>query len=136
MCEAWARHYAGDFIEAYSAGVSPHGVDPRAVNVMAEVGVDMSAQRSKHVDTLASVSFDYVITVCDNAAESCPVFPAAVRKMHRGFQDPPKLARAASSDAEALDHYRRVRDEIRDFISTLPDALRVADGAMVSRDTF
>ena len=123
MCEAWTRHCAADSIDAYSAGVAPHGVDPRAVRVMAEVGVDMSSQTSKHVDSLAGITFDYVTTVCDNAAENCPVFPAAIRMIHRSFQDPPKLARSAASEDEALDHYRRVRDEIRDFIRALPDAL-------------
>ena len=125
MSEAWARQLAGDYMEAYSAGVAPHGIDLRAVQVMSEVGVDMSAQKSKHVDELSGVPFDYVITACDNAAESCPMFLGAARKIHRSFQDPPRLALSASSEAEALTHYRRVRDEIRDFIYTLRDTLAV-----------
>lgn len=123
MSEGWARRIKGDLIEAYSAGVAPHGVDPRAVRVMGEAGVDISGHTSKHVDTLLDVPFDYVVTVCDSAAESCPVFPGRVKKLHRSFQDPPRLAREARSEEEALEHYRRVRDEIRTFIETLPEAL-------------
>jgi arsenate reductase (thioredoxin) len=123
MSEGWAQHLRGDQIEAYSAGVAPHGLDPRAVKVMAEAGVDISAHTSKHLDALLHVPFDYVVTVCNNAAESCPVFPGSSRKIHRGFQDPPSLARTAQSEEEALEHYRRVRDEIRTFIETLPGAL-------------
>lgn len=123
MSEGWARRLKGDVIEAHSAGVAPHGLDPRAAQVMREAGVDISGHASKHVDTLLNVPFDYVVTVCDHAAESCPVFPGQVKQVHRSFEDPPRLARAARSEAEALDHYRRVRDEIRDFIETLPEAL-------------
>jgi len=123
MSEGWARHLKGDLIEACSAGVAPHGVDPRAVRVMAEAGVDISGHTSKHVDDLSGVRFDYVVTVCDNAAESCPIFPGKAKKLHHSFQDPPRLAREASSEEEAMSHYRRVRDEIRAFIETLPDAL-------------
>lgn len=123
MSEGWARQLKGDLIEAYSAGIAPHGVDPRAVKVMAEAGVDISSHASKHLDDLKSVAFDYVVTVCDNAAESCPIFPGQVNKVHHGFQDPPRLAREAKSEAEALVHYRRVRDAIRAFIESLPAAL-------------
>lgn len=129
MSEGWARHLNGEHFDAYSAGVAPHGLDPRAVQVMAEAGVDISGHASKHLDTLLDVPFDYVITVCDNAAESCPVFPGAVRKVHRSFQDPPALARTAQSEEEALDPYRRVRDEIRAFVETLPDTLARQDPA-------
>jgi arsenate reductase (thioredoxin) len=129
MCEGWARHLRGEQLDAYSAGVAPHGLDPRAVQAMAEAGVDISGHSSKHLDTLLDVPFDYVITVCDNAAESCPVFPGRVRKIHRSFQDPPALARTAQSDQEALDHYRRVRDEIRSFVETLPEDLTRQDPA-------
>jgi arsenate reductase len=124
MSEGWARHLTGAGIEAYSAGVAPHRLDPRAVRVMAEAGVDISGHRSKHVDALQDVDFDVVVTVCDNAAESCPVFPGRAKKLHRSFQDPPRLARAADSEEEALAYYRRVRDEIRAFIETLPATLR------------
>lgn len=123
MSEGWARQLKGDLIEAYSAGVAPHGVDPRAVRVMAEAGVDISGHHSKHLDELREIPFDYVVTVCDNAAESCPVFPGKTRKLHHSFQDPPRLARDAATEEQALAHYRRVRDEIRAFIETLPAAL-------------
>ena len=119
MAEGWARSLRGDEIEAYSAGVENHGMNPQAAAVMAEAGVDISSQRSKHVDELADVEFDYVVTVCDNAAESCPVFPGTSRVVHRPFDDPPRLARDAASAEEALSHYRRVRDEIREFVSSL-----------------
>ena len=123
MSEGWARHLKSDRIEAWSAGTAPHGLDPRAVRVMAEAGVDISGHTSKHVDTLLAVPFDYVVTVCDRAAETCPVFPGTARKIHRSFRDPPRLARAANNEEEALGHYRRVRDEIRAFIETLPETL-------------
>ena len=124
MAEGWARHLHGDLIEAASAGVSPHGLDPRAVQVMNEAGVDISGHRSKHVDELLDVVFDKVITVCDAAAEACPVFPRSVPKLHHGFQDPPALAANAGSEEEALAQYRRVRDEIRAFIENLPKELK------------
>ncbi|MBX3426349.1 MAG: arsenate reductase ArsC [Pirellulales bacterium] len=127
MAEGWARSLKGDVIEAYSAGVATHGMNPHAVAVMAEAGVDLATQHSKHVDDLAEVEFDYVVTVCDNAAESCPVFRGRARVVHRPFDDPPRLAREAASEEAALSHYRRVRDEIRDFVSTLPESLPGAD---------
>lgn len=120
MSEGWAKHLLKDEIDAFSAGVAPHGVDPRAVKVMAEAGVDISRHYSKHVDELIDIPFDLVVTVCDNAAEACPIFPGSAKKMHHGFEDPPKLARTATSEEEALAHYRRVRDEIRAFVATLP----------------
>ena len=123
MAEGWARHLRGDLIEAFSAGVETHGMNPSAVKVMAEAGVDISGQRSKHADELGHVSFDTVITVCDRASEACPVFPGQTRIMHRGFDDPPKLAAEARNEEEALGHYRRVRDEIRAFVETLPASL-------------
>jgi arsenate reductase len=116
MAEAWTRHLRGDEFEAYSAGIEPKGVDPRAVQVMDEVGIDISTQESKDIDSLGDLEFDYVITLCDNAHESCPYFPAKTELIHRGFDDPPKLAQGAHSDEEALEHYRRVRDEIKEFV--------------------
>lgn len=123
MAEGWTRHLKGDVIEPYSAGIETHGLNPNAVKVMAEAGVDISRQRSKHVDELKDVAFDYVVTVCDNANESCPLFPGKTKVVHVGFDDPPRLARTAKTEDEALDHYRRVRDEIRAFVETLPDSL-------------
>jgi arsenate reductase len=124
MAEGWARHLLGDRVEVWSAGVMAAGVDPRAVQVMREAGVDISGHRSKPVNELLAIPFDRVITVCDHAAEVCPIFPGKVRMLHHGFADPPSLARASATDAEALGHYRRVRDEIRAFVETLPELLR------------
>ena len=123
MSEGWTRHLKADIIDGYSGGVDPHGVDPRAVKVMAEVGVDISGQTSKHVDMLEGIEFDYVVTLCDNAREACPFYPAKTRVVHVGFDDPPKLAASARSDDEAMVHYRRVRDEIKGFVERLPEAL-------------
>ena len=124
MAEGWARHLKGNALDAYSAGIEPHGLDPRAVKVMAEAGVDISGHRSKHVSELNGVAFDHVITVCDHAHESCPLFPGRTKVVHVGFDDPPRLAKMAKSEEEALEHYRQVRDEIRAFIEKLPEALR------------
>ena len=119
MAEGWARHLRGDAITPFSAGIETHGLNPLAVRVMAEAGVDISGHRSKLVADLPEQSFDLVITVCGHADENCPFFPGPTRVVHHGFDDPPKLAAGAKSEEEALGHYRRVRDEIRDFIKTL-----------------
>ena len=124
MAEGWARHLKGDRIEAYSAGIETHGLNPLAVKAMAEAGVDISGHRSKRVDELKGVGFDYVITVCDHAHEHCPLFAGKAKVVHVGFDDPPRLARGAKTDGEALAHYRRVRDEIRDFVAGLPENLK------------
>jgi arsenate reductase len=129
MAEGWARKLKGDVIEAYSAGIETHGMNPSAVKVMAEAGVDITPQRSKHVNEVKDVGLDYVVTVCAHANESCPVFPGKAKVVHVGFEDPPRLARTARTEEEALEHYRRVRDEIRKFIETLPAALTVDEGA-------
>lgn len=124
MAEGWTRHLKADSIEPYSAGIEVHGMNPHAVRVMAEAGVDISGQRSKNVAELMHIPFDYVITVCDNASESCPIFPGKAKVVHAGFDDPPKLAKSAKTEEEALAHYRRVRDEIKAFVKTLPQALQ------------
>jgi len=123
MAEGWARKLKSDVLEAFSAGIESHGLDLNAVKVMAEAGVDISRQKSKNVDELKGVSFDYVVTVCDNAHESCPLFPGKTRVLHVGFDDPPRLARDAKTEDQALEQYRRVRDEIRTFVETLPGSL-------------
>ena len=110
-------------IEAFSAGIETHGLNPHAVQVMAEADVDISAHRSKHVDELKDIDFDYVVTVCDHAHESCPVFPGTTQVVHVAFEDPPRLAKDAKTEEEALDCYRRVRDEIRAFVESLPGSL-------------
>lgn len=127
MAEGWARALKGDVIEAYSAGIETHGLNPNAVKVMAEAGVDISGHRSKLVDNLMGVDFDYVVTVCGHAHESCPMFTGKAKVIHVGFDDPPKLAReiaAQGGDEEAqMDCYRRVRDEIRAFAEMLSERL-------------
>ena len=128
MAEGWARHLKGDVVEPYSAGVEPHGLSENAVSVMNEAGVDITGQSSKHVDELNGISFDYVVTVCDHARESCPLFTGKTKVVHVGFDDPPHLAKNARNEAEALAHYRRVRDEIRAFVETLPDSLKTKKG--------
>ncbi|MHC4481120.1 MAG: arsenate reductase ArsC [Planctomycetota bacterium] len=123
MAEGWARHLKGDLIEPYSAGILARGLDPRAVRVMAEAGVDISGQRSQRLDEVMDVGFDCVVSVCDHASEHCPTFPGRTRVRHVSFDDPPRLAAGAESEEEALAAYRRVRDEIRALVEQLPDAL-------------
>ena len=123
MAEGWARALKRDVIEPYSAGIETHGLNPSAVKVMAEAGVDISGQRSKNVSELLDVPFDYVVTVCGHTNETCPMFPGKAKVVHVTFDDPPKLAREAKTQQEALDCYRRVRDEIRAFVETLPQSL-------------
>ena len=120
MAEGWARKLLGGRVKPFSAGVEPKGVDPRAVRVMAEAGVDISGQRSKAIEDLEQTGFDYVITLCDRANESCPVFFGGTVRLHHGFDDPPALARGAAGEEEALAHYRRVRDEIRAWVEGIP----------------
>jgi len=120
MAEGWARQLKGDSIEPYSAGVEPHGMNKLAIQVMEEAGVDISGQYSKHVEELKDVPFDLVVTVCDDAHEACPVFSGKTRVVHVRFDDPPRLAKTARNESEAMEHYRRVRDEIRAFVESLP----------------
>ncbi len=123
MAEAFANALKGDAIEARSAGVEVHGLNPLAVKVMAEAGIDISKARSKHVSEFDDESFDYAVTLCDSAKAACPVMPPPIRMRHAGFDDPPALAKNARSEEEALAHYRRVRDEIRAFVERLPGVL-------------
>ena len=123
MAEGWARHLKGGEIEPWSAGIEKHGLNPNAVKVMAEAGVDISAQQSRRVEELPVREFDWVVTVCGHANENCPIFPGKARVVHVGFDDPPKLAAGATTEEEALGQYRRVRDEIRAFVETLPGSL-------------
>jgi arsenate reductase (thioredoxin) len=117
MAEGLLRHDAGDRFEAFSAGTRPSRVRPEAIEVMHELGIDISGHRSKSVDEFMNQLFDYVLTVCDNAKESCPVFPGKTITMHCGFEDP---AAFEGSPDERLAHFRRVRDELRDYLSTFP----------------
>jgi arsenate reductase len=125
MAEGFARALCGNSIEAYSAGIEKHGLNPHAVAVMAEIDVDISGQRSKTVEELPKTP-DIVITVCGDADEKCPTFGRGVKVLHVGFDDPPKLARGATTEEETLAPYRRVRDEIREFVRGLPARLGIA----------
>lgn len=119
MAEAWTRALKGDIYEPFSAGVGPKGLDPRAVKAMAEVGIDIRGQRSKSVEDLPVQDFAYVVTLCSHAQESCPYFPASVKRLHVPFDDPPLLAAEAATEEEAMAPYRRVRDEIKTFVENL-----------------
>ena len=123
MAEGWARFLLSGQLEAYSAGLKPHGLDPLAVEAMKEAGVDISAHRSKSVEDVLHIPFDLVITVCSDADENCPVFPRKAKVIHAGFDDPPRLAKGAKTKDAALGHYRRVRDEIKGFVLRLPELL-------------
>lgn len=133
MAEGWARHLKHDRIEAHSAGTEPHGLNPLAIHVMAEAGVDISGHSSKRPESIG-LPFDVVVTVCDSAHGSCPVFPGA-RVVHVGFDDPPRLAKDARNGEEALSHYRRVRDEIRAFVERLPGAIEAGHVAGMTKHT-
>lgn len=129
MAEGWARALKSDEIEATSAGVETHGLNRRAVTVMAEAGVDISGHRSTHIDDVIDDGFDYVVTVCDHANENCPFFPGEVMRVHKGFEDPPRLTEGPEDEEEILAIYRRVRDEIRAYVETLPAGLDEKGGA-------
>ena len=122
MAEGWARQLKADQIEPYSAGIEKHGLNPNAVQVMREAGVDISNQQSQTVADLGPIEFDLVITVCGHADEHCPSFQGAPQIRHVGFDDPPKLAADAATPEEGLEHYRRVRDEIRVFVEDWPES--------------
>jgi arsenate reductase len=123
MAEGWARELKSGEVEAYSAGIEKHGLNPLAVKAMAEAGVDISGGTSNTVEELPESDFDYVITLCGHANETCPFFPGNVKRVHAGFDDPPALAKEAESEDEAMVHYRRVRDDIRRFVAGLPENL-------------
>ena len=129
MAEGWAKHLKGNIIEPYSAGIVAHGLNPRAIRVMKEAGVDISKHTSNEVESMMGVSFDYVVTVCGHANEHCPIFPGKIKIIHIRFDDPPSLATSAESEDEALSHFRRVRDEIRAFVEALPENLPTQTGS-------
>lgn len=123
MAEGLTAALRGDTFQAASAGVRPSLIDPRAIKAMAEIGIDISGQRSKDVSELMQQTFDYVVTLCGHARESCPLFPGQARRVHRGFDDPPYLAANATSEDQAMGHYRRVRDEIKAMVLAMPASL-------------
>ncbi|MBD3295991.1 MAG: arsenate reductase ArsC [Candidatus Omnitrophica bacterium] len=125
MAEGWTRQLLGDEVEAFSAGVEMHGLNPYAVKVMREAGVDISGHRSKLVDSLKDEPFDLVVTVCENARQTCPMFPGESRVAHREFDDPPRLAEELDAgEEETINIYREVRDRIKEFVERrLPQLL-------------
>ena len=123
MAEGWAKALKNDVIEPYSAGIEKHGINPHAVKVMAEAGVDISNQYSKTPAEIGQVPFDYVVTVCGHADEHCPVFSGQTKVIHAGFEDPPRLTKHLPDGEEKLAVYRRVRDEIQHIIEKLPQSL-------------
>jgi arsenate reductase len=120
MAEGLLRHDAGERFDVQSAGTIPGHVRPEAITVMQELGIDISGHRSKHVDEFADRHFDYVLTVCDNAKESCPLFPGSTVTLHHSFEDPAVLQ---GSEQERLARFRGVRDELRQYLSAFPPAL-------------
>jgi arsenate reductase len=116
MAEGLLRHDAGDAFEVESAGAKPGTVRPEAIKAMHEVGIDISSHRSKHLDEFEGQHFDYVITVCDNAKEACPVFPGAVKRLHKSFEDPPPST--VGTDEERLAVFRKVRDELHTYLKS------------------
>jgi arsenate reductase len=127
MAEGWTRHLKSNQIEAFSAGIETHGLNPHMIEVMDEAGVDVSNQKSENIRDFAEHDLDVVITVCGHAHETCPVFPANCKVVHTGFADPPKmakeLAKKGATEEEQLDCYRSVRDKIKEYILTLPESL-------------
>ncbi|MFH1616638.1 MAG: arsenate reductase ArsC [Planctomycetota bacterium] len=120
MAEGWAEHLKSDVIEAFSAGIMPAGVSSRAIKVMAEAGVDISHHTSKHFDELEGIEFDYVVTLCDNAREFCPVFAGKTKVIHKSFADPSVLT---GKEEVIMDRFRKIRDQIRHFVETMPEGL-------------
>lgn len=123
MAEGLAKHFLSNKITVYSAGIEKHGLNEMAVKVMNEIGIDISGNLSKTVDELSENIFDFVITVCGHAHETCPFFPAKTKILHQGFDDPPFLTREMTNEKDILNIYRRIRDEIKNYILTLPDIL-------------
>ncbi len=127
MAEGWTRHLKSNQIQAFSAGIETHGLNPHMVKVMDEAGVDVSNQKSENIRDFAEHDLDVVITVCGHAHETCPVFPANCKVVHTGFPDPPKMAKElaekGATEEEQLDCYRSVRDKIKEYILTLPESL-------------
>ncbi len=128
MAEGWTRHLKDSEIDVYSAGIETHGLNPNAVKVMADAGVDISNHKSQHIEEFKDVSLDYVITVCGHAHETCPFFPVECKVIHVGFDDPPRMAKEladkGASEEKQLECYKMVRDQIRAFVKKLPGILK------------
>lgn len=123
MAEGWARHLKKNLLQPFSAGIEKHGLDPLAIKVMDEVGVDISHQKSKLINELIDNNFDYIVTICEEANKNCPVFPGKGKRIHHAFDNPPRIAKRLTSQEEILSLYRRVRDEIKEFVRKMPDNL-------------
>ena len=119
IAEGYLRHFANDKTEIYSAGIETHGVNPRAITVMKEDGIDISHHTSNNIEEYRNIDFDYVITVCDNAKERCPFFPSSAKKFHYNFPDP---ANAKGSEEEIIEQFRKVRDTIKTYCKNFIDA--------------
>ncbi|EQA54300.1 arsenate reductase ArsC [Leptospira kmetyi] len=113
IAEGWLKHFAGDRMEIFSAGIEAHGVNPRAIRTMGEVGIDISKQTSNRIEEYKKIDFDYIITVCDHARENCPYFPSNAQRLHHNFPDP---AKASGTEMEIEEEFRKVRSMIRDYI--------------------
>lgn len=120
MAEGWARHLLGDEFDVYSAGIETHGLNPFAVKVMAEAGVDISKHRSKNFNEFINTPLDFIITVCGHAHETCPIVPPKCKIIHQGFDDPPRLAKEFENLEDKLNCYRKVRDQIKEYVTTIP----------------
>jgi len=123
MAEGWTKYLKKNLIDALSAGIETHGINPRAVKVMAEKGVDISGYKSKNISELKNIDFDYVITLCSHANEKCPIFTKKAKKIHKGFDDPPRLAQKYKNVEKKIDCYRKICNEIKEYINTLPESL-------------
>lgn len=121
MAEGWVRHLKKDVLQPFSAGIEKHGLDPLAIKVMDEVGVDISKQTSKLITELIDKDFDYVVTICEDANRNCPIFPGKAKRIHHAFDNPPRIAKTLTSQEEILSLYKRVRDQIKEFVSEMPD---------------
>ncbi len=135
MAEGWARHLLSDECVAYSAGIEAHGLNPMAVRVMNEVGVDITTQLSQTIEQLPVIAWDMVITVCDNAREACPYMPGVQLTVHHSFDDPPFLAKGLTEE-DALQVYRNVRDDIKEFVSALPKYFKPINEQRVANSEY
>ncbi len=130
MAEGFARQYRGHDIEAYSAGVAPSIVDPDTIEIMKEAGVDISGQRSKNVSELMDIDFDYVVTLCDSARQSCPLFPGKAKVVHIGFEDP-SFQKDGLEREKQLDKYREVREKIKEMVLAIPQVLQENETGLI-----
>ncbi|PJZ53104.1 arsenate reductase ArsC [Leptospira adleri] len=125
IAEGWLRHFLGDRASIFSAGITTHGVNPRAIQTMKEVGIDISNHSSNHINEYKDVDFDYILTVCDHARENCPYFPSRARRFHQNFPDP---AKAIGTETEIMKEFRKVREMIRVYCQNWIEELKLSSG--------